>query len=133
MRNEPPARQGELILYRTADVGVRVEVLYESETLWLDQRRLAELFGVDVRTVSEHLRNVYDSGELSEEATLRKVRTVRTEGSREVSREVGKQLAEAQYEVFRVRQDRAFESDFETEVKRLEAGRGAGRKKDANT
>lgn len=79
---------GELILYRTADDAVRVEVLYETETFWLDQRRMAELFGVDVRTVSEHLRNVYASGELSEEATLRKIRMVRTEGSREVAREV---------------------------------------------
>lgn len=49
---------------------------------------MAELFGVDVRTVSEHLRNIYDSGELAEEATLRKFRMVRTEGNREVSREV---------------------------------------------
>ena len=74
---------GDLVLYRTADDAVRVEVLYESETLWLDQRRLAELFGVDVRTVSEHLRNVYDNGELNEEATLRKIRMARTEGRRE--------------------------------------------------
>lgn len=79
---------GELILYRTADDAVHVEVLYESETFWLDQRRLAELFGVDVRTVSEHLRNVYNSGELNEEATLRKIRMVRTEGSREVARDI---------------------------------------------
>lgn len=67
---------------------MRLEVLYESETFWLDQRRMAELFGVDVRTVSEHLRNVYASGELSEEATLRKIRMGRTEGNREVVREV---------------------------------------------
>jgi len=80
--------EGELILYRTADDTVRVEVLYESETFWLDQRRMAELFGVDVRTVNEHLRNIFDSGELSEEATLRKIRMVRTEGSREVARDI---------------------------------------------
>jgi hypothetical protein len=85
---DQPPQQGELILYRTADGAVRVEVLYESETFWLDQRRMAELFGVDVRTVSEHLRTVYDSGELPEEATLRKIRMVRTEGNREVAREI---------------------------------------------
>lgn len=88
MTDEAP-QEGELILYRTADDAVRVEVRYESETFWLDQRRIAELFGVDVRTISEHLRNIYDSGELTEEATLRKIRTVRTEGTREVAREVG--------------------------------------------
>lgn len=85
---DEPGQEGELILYRTADDAVRVEVLYEAETFWLDQRRLAELFGVDVRTVSEHLRNVYESGELKEEATLRKIRMVRTEGRREVARDI---------------------------------------------
>jgi len=74
---------------------VRVEVLYEGETFWLDQRRTAELLGVDLRTVNEHLRNInehlrniYDSGELSEEATLRKIRMVRTESTREVARDI---------------------------------------------
>ena len=86
--NDQAPLEGELILYRTADDAVRVEVLYETETFWLDQRRMAELFGVDVRTVSEHLRNVYDSAELQEEATLRKIRMVRTEGSREVARDI---------------------------------------------
>jgi hypothetical protein len=81
-------QEGELILYRTANDEVRVEMLYESETFWLDQRRTAELFGVDVRTVNEHLRNIYDSGELSEGATLRKIRIVRTEGTREVARDI---------------------------------------------
>ena len=51
MSDQTP-QEGELILYRTADDAVRVEVLYESETFWLDQRRTAELFGVDVRTVA---------------------------------------------------------------------------------
>lgn len=87
MSDQAP-KEGELILYRTANDAVRVEVLYESETFWLDQRRMAELFGVDVRTVSEHLRNIYESGELSEEATFRKLRMVRTEGSREVARDI---------------------------------------------
>lgn len=81
-------QEGDLILYRTADNTVRLEVLYEGETFWLDQRRMAELFGVDVRTVNEHLRNIYDSGELSEAATLRKIRMVRTEGTREVARDI---------------------------------------------
>lgn len=87
MTDQDP-KAGELILYRTADNAVRIEVLYESETFWLDQRRMAELFGVDVRTISEHLGNVYATNELSEEATVRKFRIVRTEGNREVFREV---------------------------------------------
>jgi len=65
-----------------------LEVMYEDETFWLSQRRMAELFGVDDRTVSEHLGNIYASGELAEQATHRKFRRVRREGSREVSRAV---------------------------------------------
>jgi hypothetical protein len=65
-----------------------VEVLYEADTFWLDQRRIAELFGVDVRTVSYHLKEVYDTGELAPEGTLRKIWRVQTEGTREVRREI---------------------------------------------
>lgn len=50
MTDQTP-QEGELILYRIADDAVRVEVLYEFETFWLDQRRMAELFGVDVRII----------------------------------------------------------------------------------
>ena len=80
--------EGELILYQTPEGTVRVEVLYESETFWLNQKRLAELFGVDVRTISEHLQNVYRSGELTEAATIRKFRIVQAEGNRQVTREI---------------------------------------------
>jgi len=81
-------QEGELILYRTADDAVRVEVLYESETFWLDQRRMAELFGVDVRTVSYHLKEIYSSGELTPEATLQRIWKVQREGTRDVRREI---------------------------------------------
>ncbi len=62
-----------------------IEARYEDETVWLTQKLMAELFAVDVRTVSEHLKNIYASGELGREATLRKFRTVQTEGHREDS------------------------------------------------
>ncbi len=78
----------DLILYRAPDGAVRAEVRYEGDTFWLSQRQMADLFGVDVRTINEHLRNVYASGELSEEATIRNFRMVRTEGNRDVSREI---------------------------------------------
>jgi hypothetical protein len=82
------AQEGELILYRTADDAVRVEVLYESETFWLDQGRIAELFGVEVPTISYHLKEIYASGELASEPTLRKILRVQREGSRDVRREI---------------------------------------------
>jgi hypothetical protein len=86
--NDQPPLEGELILYRTANDAIRVEVLYESDTFWLDQKRIAELFGVELPTISYHLKEIYGSGELSREATLRKILRVQTEGAREVRREI---------------------------------------------
>lgn len=80
--------EGDLILYQTTEGVVRVEVLYEGETFWLDQKKIAELFGVDLRTVSYHLGEIYASGELRQERTLRKTWRVQTEGNREVRREI---------------------------------------------
>ena len=66
----------------------RVELRYEDENVWLTQRMMAELYGVEVHTVNEHIKKIYLDNELSEEATIRNFRIVQTEGSREVSREV---------------------------------------------
>jgi hypothetical protein len=79
---------GELILYQTQEGTVRIEVLFESETFWLNQKKIAELFGVDLRTISYHLGEIYTSGELSQEATLQKIWRVQKEGNREVRREI---------------------------------------------
>lgn len=73
----------DIIFYTSPQGHVRVEVIYEGETFWLTQKRMAELFGVDVRTVNEHLKNIYDTQELSREATIRNFRIVQLEGSRE--------------------------------------------------
>ena len=63
-------------------------IFYELETFWLNQRRIAELFGVELSTVSYHLNEIYSSGELLQGATLRKIRRVQTEGNRKVTREI---------------------------------------------
>ena len=65
-----------------------VEVRLEGETVWLSQKQMAELFGKDLRTISEHVGNVYEEGELGREATIRKFRIVRQEGSRQVRRAI---------------------------------------------
>ena len=78
----------EIILYVTPDGAVRVEVLFEGETFWLTQKKMAELFGVNLRTVNEHLKNIFATGELEESATIRKNRIVQIEGTRTVSREM---------------------------------------------
>jgi hypothetical protein len=78
----------EIILYATPDGAVRVEVLFEGETFWLTQRRMADLFGVGVQTINHHLQEIYKSHELNEIETIRKYRIVQTEGTRAVSREL---------------------------------------------
>lgn len=78
----------DIIFYSSPDGDVHVEVFSGDETFWLSQKRMAELFGKDVRTVNEHLKNIFDEGELRPEATIRKIRIVQKEGRREVARDV---------------------------------------------
>jgi hypothetical protein len=81
-------QESQIILYTTPKGDVKVEIRFEDETFWLTQKKIAELFGVDVRTVNEHLKNIFESGELQREATIRKIRIVQQEGNRQVSREL---------------------------------------------
>ena len=78
----------EFLLYTTKDSDVKVEIFMHNETVWLPQKRMAELFGVDVSTINEHLKNIFKSNELEEDATIGKFPIVQTEGKREVKREV---------------------------------------------
>ena len=65
-----------------------VELRYEDENIWLTQRLMAELYGVEIPTINEHIQKIYSDNELSEEATVRNFRIVQTEGTRQVAREV---------------------------------------------
>ncbi len=80
--------EGEIIFYTTPQGVSRIAVSFQDETFWLNQRRLSELFGVEVQTINYHLKEIYKSGELSESATIRKIRIVQTEGKRQVKRVV---------------------------------------------
>jgi hypothetical protein len=64
------------------------DVLLSNETIWLTQKRMAELFGVGVAAISKHLDNIYESGELQREATLSVLETVQQEGARQVTRKL---------------------------------------------
>jgi len=75
-----PANGGEFLLYVTEDGRTRIDVRVAGETVWLTQRLMAELFQKDVRTINEHIRNIFEEGELAPEATVRKFRIVQTEG-----------------------------------------------------
>lgn len=79
---------GEILLYQTEDGKTRLEVQLKGETVWLTQKQMAELFQKDVRTISEHIRNVYDESELVPDPTIRNFRIVQSEGKRRIEREV---------------------------------------------
>mgnify|MGYP003598175242 CR=1 FL=1 len=81
-------KESEIILYTTPQGNVKIEIRFEEETFWLTQKKLAELFDVEVHTINYHLKEIFKSGELNENSTIRKIRIVQTEGAREVSREV---------------------------------------------
>jgi hypothetical protein len=84
-----PAPGGsEILIYQSEDGRSRIQVRLAGETVWLTQRLMAELFQVAVPTVNEHIRNIYEEGELDRAATIRKFRIVQPEGGREVHREV---------------------------------------------
>ena len=86
MPKHPLPLTGEVILYPTEDGRTRVECRFAGETVWLTQALMAELFGKDVRTISEHLLNLFEEEELDPGATIRKFRIVRMEGDRVVAR-----------------------------------------------
>jgi hypothetical protein len=88
MSSQQDMPKGEILLYQTEDGTTRIDVRLQDETLWLTQMQMAELFQKDKRTISEHIANVYEEGELSQEATVRNFRTVQKEGSREVERDL---------------------------------------------
>jgi hypothetical protein len=86
MENTPSFN--DILLYTTAEGKVKIEVLFENETFWLSQKRIAELFGVEIPTINYHLKEIFKSGELDENSTIRKFLIVQKEGKREVSREI---------------------------------------------
>ncbi len=115
--NEPvhlveDAETGDRFLVYGSEKGVRLDIRFEGETLWMTQSQLASLFGVTVPTISRHISNIIAEGELPAEPTIAKIETVRTEGGRHVSRtidhfnldmviSVGYRVSSAQATVFR--------------------------------
>jgi hypothetical protein len=78
----------EILLYTAPEGKTLIEVFFEEETFWLSQKKMAELFNVEVPTINYHLKEIFKTNELEEKATIRKIRIVQKEGSREVAREV---------------------------------------------
>lgn len=85
---DSPGLTGQILLYRSEDGRTRLDVRLENGTVWLNQRQLTELFGKAKGTISEHIKHIFEDGELDPTATVRQFRTVQSEGDREVSRDV---------------------------------------------
>jgi len=77
---------GQIEIYQADDGQTQIQVRLESDTLWLTQRQMSGLFQVTIPTISEHVKHIYNEGELIREATIRKFRTVQNEGTRQVQR-----------------------------------------------
>ena len=79
--------QGEIVIYQTDDGDTKIDVRFVDETVWLTQAQLCELYQTGKSNVSEHIKNIFEEGELEENSTVRKFRTVQNEGERIVTRE----------------------------------------------
>jgi hypothetical protein len=93
-----PAPSSNFFLYIASDGTVKVEVFIQDETVWLNQKTMGQLFGVESHTITYHLKEIFKTGELDEEATTRKIRAVQNEGKR---------------------QSKNYISDFDKEIKRI--------------
>ncbi len=81
-------KAGQLVVYQTKSGALELRGDLEKETVWATQAQVAQAFDVDVRTVNEHIKNIYKTDELTEKATIRKFRIVQTEGQRQIEREL---------------------------------------------
>ncbi len=80
--------QGEIVIYQTDEGDTKIDVRFVDETVWLTQQQMAELFQSSRTNIVEHIQHIYEEGELDEISTCRKFRQVRTEGNRQVVREL---------------------------------------------
>ncbi len=82
------SHHSQIIIYQTEDGRTNIDVQVEGETVWLTQKLMAELFGVEVNTINYHIKEILKNKELDKESTIRKIRIVQNEGIRDVEREV---------------------------------------------
>lgn len=80
--------ENEIIIYQTQDGQTKIDVRIENETVWLTQNQMAELFQTTKQNISQHIKNIFEEGELTEDSTVKDYLTVQNEGSRKVSRNV---------------------------------------------
>lgn len=87
-KNTIQGHRGQFLIYQTEDGKLKLDVRLEDETVWLSQKLMAELFQKDIKTINEHIQNIYEEGELQPDRTIRKFQIVQTEGTRQVNRAI---------------------------------------------
>jgi len=85
-QHETEPSRGQFLVYQAEDGILKLDVRLQDESVWLTQQLIADLFQTTIPNISMHIRNVYEEGELTQEATIKKYLTVRREGNREVKR-----------------------------------------------
>lgn len=80
MSNELTPQENEIIFYTTPDGAVHIEVFFQNESFWLSQKKMADLFGVEVNTINYHLKEIFKSAELQEDSVIRKIRITAEDG-----------------------------------------------------
>lgn len=103
MKDQGEIENSQLIIYRTEDGKIKIDVRFKDETVWLSQKLLGELFQVSIPTINEHIKTIYEDGELTPGATIRKFRIVQNEGN-----------------LKRIKKQDERESDFDRSVKMVE-------------
>ena len=86
--NNDLANTGKILIYQNEKGDTKIDVYFTEDTIWMTQKSMCELYQVAKSSVSEHISNIYKDGELEETATVRKFRTVQTEGTRQVTRDL---------------------------------------------
>jgi hypothetical protein len=79
-------KEFNFLVYSAPDKDIKVNAVIKNETIWLTQKAMAELFGVQTPAISKHLKNIFDEKELDENATISKMETVQLEGNRQITR-----------------------------------------------
>ena len=74
-------KNGEIVIYKSEDGNIKVDVLFEGDTVWLTQSQISDLFGKSRSTISEHIKNIFEEGELQEEVVVRKIRNTTQHGA----------------------------------------------------
>ena len=80
--------ENKIEIYQGENGQTQIEVKFEQETVWLNQKQMAELFGKDVRTINEHIKTIFNSHELEKDPTIRNFRIVQLEGKRKIERNI---------------------------------------------